>query len=221
MDDLFSDDDRERIAEAIDAAEAATSAGIVPYVAVQSGVCPAARWRGGVLGALLVASAAALLRTGLLPGLTPYLTDLSVPAAALGVSLVMEVGCLRYIFFGMGWLCAICHGLLTGAIGGEGVPALTFLTKPIAHVFVWGYPIAAYWGHRKPQSMPEERYWAWDQTLTGGALLGFGAGSIAGLFRSVGSGFGGFGGKLWGRRGLGLLEWRLRDRARRRRGVIV
>ncbi|PSR05362.1 MAG: hypothetical protein BRD54_00145, partial [Bacteroidetes bacterium SW_8_64_56] len=62
MDDLFSDDDRQRIADAVDEAEAATSAEIVPYVVVQSDPYPAARWRGGVLGALLVVSAAALLR---------------------------------------------------------------------------------------------------------------------------------------------------------------
>lgn len=53
MDGLFSDD-RQRIADAIAEAEAATSAEIVPYVVVQSDVYPAARWRGGVLGALLV-----------------------------------------------------------------------------------------------------------------------------------------------------------------------
>ena len=46
MDDLFSDDDRQRIADAVDEAEAATSAEIVPYVVVQSDPYPAARWRG-------------------------------------------------------------------------------------------------------------------------------------------------------------------------------
>lgn len=88
MDDLFSDDDRQRIANAIEEAEAATSAEIVPYVVVQSDVYPAARWRGGVLGALLVVSTAALLRTGVVPAVTPYLTDLSVLAAALGTGLI-------------------------------------------------------------------------------------------------------------------------------------
>jgi putative membrane protein len=87
MDELVSDEDRQRIAEAIDDAEAATSAEIVPYVAVQSDTYPAARWRGGLLGALVVVSGAALLRTGIVPGLTPYLTDLSILAAALVVGL--------------------------------------------------------------------------------------------------------------------------------------
>jgi len=91
MDDLFSDDDRKRIADAIDEAEAATSAEIVPYVVVQSDTYPAVRWRGGVLGALLVVSAAALLRIAPLSILTPYLTDLYVLPAALGVGLAGAV----------------------------------------------------------------------------------------------------------------------------------
>ena len=88
MEDLFSPDDRQRIADAIAEAEAATSAEIVPYVVVQSDVYPAARWRGGVLAALLVGSTAALLRMGIVPGLAPYLTDLYVLAAAFGMGLV-------------------------------------------------------------------------------------------------------------------------------------
>jgi putative membrane protein len=91
MDSLFSDDDRQRIADAIDEAEAATSAEIVPYVVVQSDMYSAARWRGGVLGALLVVSAAALARGAPLPGATPYLADLYVLAAALGVGLAGAV----------------------------------------------------------------------------------------------------------------------------------
>ena len=88
MDDLFSDDDRQRIADAVDEAEAATSAEIVPYVVVQSDPYPAARWRGGVLGALLVVSAAALLRVAPVSALWPYLADLYVLAAALGTALI-------------------------------------------------------------------------------------------------------------------------------------
>jgi len=91
MDDLVSDDDRQRIAAAIDDAEAATAAEIVPCVVVQSDPYPAARWRGGVLGVLLVVSAAALLRTATVPALTPYLTDLYVLGAALGTGLAGAV----------------------------------------------------------------------------------------------------------------------------------
>lgn len=91
MDDLFSEADRQRIAEAIDKAEAATAAEIVPYVVVQSDAYPAARWRGGVLGALLIVSAAALLRATPAPTLAPYLADLYVLAAALGTGIVGAV----------------------------------------------------------------------------------------------------------------------------------
>ena len=91
MDDLFSDDDRQRIADAVDEAEAVTSAEIAPYVVVQSDPYPAARWRGGVLGALLVVSAAALLRVAPVSALWPYLADLYVLAAALGTGLLGAV----------------------------------------------------------------------------------------------------------------------------------
>lgn len=123
---------------------------------------------------------------------------LAFPSVPLGVSLVMDGGCLRYLLFGLGWIFAIFYGLFTGAVVGEELLGLEFLVKPITYTFMWGYPAVAYWGHKKLQSMPPEQYRAWDQTLTGGALLGFGAGSIAGLFRSAASGFGGFGGGSFG-----------------------
>lgn len=84
MDAFFTEDDRRQIEEAIAAAEAETTAEIVPFIATQSDPYPAARWRGGVLGALLALCTAVLLRTAALPALTPYLTDLSVLAVALG-----------------------------------------------------------------------------------------------------------------------------------------
>ena len=123
---------------------------------------------------------------------------LAFPTVLLSVSLVMDGGCLRFILFGIGWLSAIIYGAFTGMIVGEAILGLEFLVKPIFHLFMWGYPVAAVWGHRKLEAMPEEQYRAWDQTLTGGALLGFGAGSIAGLARSVASGFGGYGGGSFG-----------------------
>lgn len=124
------------------------------------------------------------------------------PATLLAVSLVMEGGCLRYILFGLGWVFAIFYGLLLGAIVGEEILGLAFLVEPVGYTFVWGYPVAAWWGKQKLQSMRREQYQAWEQTLTGGALLGFGMGSIANLLRSIftlkGGGFGGFGGGSFG-----------------------
>lgn len=62
MDPLFSDDDRERIAAAIEAAEAETAGEIVPYVVLRSSDYEAAPWRAGVLGGLMGAALVALLR---------------------------------------------------------------------------------------------------------------------------------------------------------------
>lgn len=91
MDALFSEDDRERIARAVEAAEAQVSAEIVPYVVVQSDVYPAARWRGGVLGTLLVVSLAALIRGLSLSPVAGYVTDGAVLASALGVGVLSAV----------------------------------------------------------------------------------------------------------------------------------
>lgn len=84
MDDLFSNDDRQQITAAIEDAEAAISAEIVPYVVLQSDTYPAARWRGGVLGALLALASVALLRSVATPDLLPYLSDAVALLAALG-----------------------------------------------------------------------------------------------------------------------------------------
>ena len=52
---LFTDADRERIREAVAAAERQTSGEIVPYVVRASGSYPVAVWRGASAGALLAA----------------------------------------------------------------------------------------------------------------------------------------------------------------------
>jgi uncharacterized membrane protein YgcG len=84
-----------------------------------------------------------------------------------------------------------------------GLLGLDALVGSVLHVFLWGYPIVAWWGQKKLEAMPRDEYQAWDQTLTGGALLGFGAGSVTSLLRSVvalksGGGVGGFGGGSFG-----------------------
>lgn len=88
MDALFSDTDRERIADAIEKAERATSAEIVPYVVIQSNVYPAARWRGGVLAALVVVAGVTVLRGMSLPTLAPLLSDGIALLVTLGVGLL-------------------------------------------------------------------------------------------------------------------------------------
>lgn len=96
MDDLFSTEDRQQIAAAIEEAEAASSAEIVPYVVVQSDNYPAARWRGGVLGALLALSLVALLRGMAVPDLAPYLSDGIALFAALGFGILGAVGATAF-----------------------------------------------------------------------------------------------------------------------------
>lgn len=96
MDDLFSNDDRQQIAAAIEEAEAASSAEIVPYVVVQSDGYPAARWRGGVLGALLALGLVALLRAMAMPALAPYLSDGIALFAALGFGVLGAVSATAF-----------------------------------------------------------------------------------------------------------------------------
>jgi len=123
------------------------------------------------------------------------------PVVPLAVSLTMDGGFLRVLLFGVGWLFSVFYGLIVGGLIVEGLLRLEFLAEPIVQTFMWGSPMAAWWGHQRLQSMPREQRQAWTQTLTGGALLGFGAGSVAGLLRSAasaGSGFGGFGGGSFG-----------------------
>ncbi len=84
MDTLFSDDDRQRIAAAIKAAEADTSGEIVPYVVPRSDPYEAVPWRGGVLSGLAALALVALARVvplGVLDGLA---TD--------GAALVLMLG---------------------------------------------------------------------------------------------------------------------------------
>jgi len=62
MESLFSDDDRQRIAAAIEAAEAETSGEIVPYIVPRSAPYEAVPWRAGVLCALFALAVSALAR---------------------------------------------------------------------------------------------------------------------------------------------------------------
>lgn len=84
----LSQNDQQRIADAVRRVEKASVAEIVPYVAVRSAPYPAARWRGGVLAAVFTIGMAGLLRVSSLTILAPYLTVSTILAAALGVGLL-------------------------------------------------------------------------------------------------------------------------------------
>jgi hypothetical protein len=143
------------------------------------------------------------------------------PVVTLAVSLVMDDGWLRYLVFAAGWAFSFFSGgIVSGLLGvvaaevlGLGSGLLESVLPVGVVAFLLAYPVAAWWGRRWFQSLPREQYLAWKQALTGGALLGFGAGSIANLLRSAipvsggsgggGGGFGGFGGGSFGGGGAG------------------
>lgn len=85
MDTLFTDDDRRRIASAVQAAEAETAGEIVPYVVPQSDVYAAVPWRGGGLSALVGLALVSLTRT-VVPAPLPGL-------AHDGIALLVVLGC--------------------------------------------------------------------------------------------------------------------------------
>ena len=91
MESLFSADDRQRIATALEAAEAATSGEIVPYIVSRSAPYEAVPWRAGVLGALVMLAVLALARAVPL-GLPAFLTAASLTAEATALALVLFAG---------------------------------------------------------------------------------------------------------------------------------
>lgn len=88
MDPLFSEEDRQRIAEAIEEAETDSVAEIVPYVVARSGDYPAARWRGAVLGALLGGALTLLLRGASPSAFPPFFSGALAFAAPLVTGLL-------------------------------------------------------------------------------------------------------------------------------------
>lgn len=85
MDTLFSDDDRRRIADAIEAAEANTSCEIVPYVVLRSHAYEAVPWRGGMLGGLMALVIVGLGRTAPIGALGWLATDTAALLLVLSV----------------------------------------------------------------------------------------------------------------------------------------
>lgn len=159
----------------------------------------------GVLFAVLFLLPILVLLLGIVVG---------VPTGLLAVCLVMDSGCLRAALFIVGWGIALLSGTITGGIlalilEGVGLGSETIGEAMLSNVFgagpflfFFGYPVAAVFGKRWFDSMSRERFLTWKQTLTGGAMLGFGVGSVAHLLRSVfalkGGSFGGFGGGSFG-----------------------
>jgi len=115
------------------------------------------------------------------------------------VALFSESGCLRVLLAIMGWLAALLGGLIGGGLLG------TLLGGGLAF-FIWtgvivcgiGYLILYARAGTYIKQLPREKRLTWKHTLTGGAIIGTGAGSVANLARSAGALFKGGGGNFGG-----------------------
>lgn len=113
------------------------------------------------------------------------------------VSIFMDTGCLRFIVFGLGWIPACFTGFISGIILSDLI-GWSVLADAGAQLGFFGYPVAWTWGYRRAKQLPREQYVTWQRTLTGGALLGAGVGSVLNLARSAAVLFKGGGGSFGG-----------------------
>lgn len=115
------------------------------------------------------------------------------------VALFSGSGWLRALLAIMGWLAALLGGLTGGGLLG------TLLGGGLSF-FIWtgvivggvGYPILFARIRGQIKQLPREEYLTWKHALTGGALVGTGAGTAASLARSAGALFKGGGGNFGG-----------------------
>lgn len=135
-----------------------------------------------------------------------------IPISIAAVTAAMEGGWLRTGLSGAGVLGALAGGALTGMLGlsltGQVVEInLTFglLFWAIAGgglLFAGGFFRLRALIRRWLRALPPERARTWRQTLTGGAVVGAGLGTLSSLLRSLfaakGGGFGGYGGGSFG-----------------------
>lgn len=121
------------------------------------------------------------------------------------VSIFMETGCLRFVVFGLGWVPACIAGFLVGIFLSEST-GWDVLMETGLQVGFLGYPIGWAWGLRRANQLPREEYLTWKHTLTGGALLGTGAGSALSFTRAAGLLFKGGGGSFGGGGASGSLS---------------
>jgi hypothetical protein len=143
----------------------------------------------------------------------PFIAVLfGIPTSVAAVTVAMDDGVLRFGLSFVGWVLALVGGFFAGSLcmGLAGTILDTKSLGPGALWLIFGGIVAFLVGHgaarvrirRWLRSLPREKAVAWRRTLTGGALVGAGVGSVAKLLRSLftlkGSGFGGFGGGSFG-----------------------
>ena len=135
-----------------------------------------------------------------------------IPISIAAVTAAMEGGWLQTGLSGAGVLGALVGGAFTGMLGlsltGQAVEinlTLGLLFRTIAGsalLFAGGFFGLRALIRRWLRGLPPERARTWRQTLTGGAVVGAGFGTLSSLFRSLfaakGGGFGGYGGGSFG-----------------------
>lgn len=120
------------------------------------------------------------------------------PVGFAAVALFMDSGCFRAIVAGLAWLSTVLLGLIIGfvLIDVAGWPGETL------QVAFWGstllFWVSYFWGKRRVARLSEADRLTWKRTLTGGAFIGTGIGSMLNVARSTGALFRGGGGSFGG-----------------------
>ena len=120
------------------------------------------------------------------------------PMGFAAVALFMDSGCLRAVVAGLGWLSAVLYGLVIALvlIDMAGWPA------GLLGLAFWGstltFGLLYFWGKRCVGRLSEADRLTWKRTLTGGAFIGTGVGSMLNVARSAGTLFRGGGGSFGG-----------------------
>ncbi|MFB6249781.1 MAG: hypothetical protein ABEL97_14560 [Salinibacter sp.] len=135
-----------------------------------------------------------------------------IPVSVAAVTAAMDGSWLRTVLSGVGVVGALAGGALTGMLGLSLTGQVVEMTLTLG-LLVWtiaggGLLFAGgFFGlraliRRWLRALPPERARTWRQTLTGGAVIGVGFGTLSSLLRSLfaakGGGFGGYGGGHFG-----------------------
>jgi len=120
------------------------------------------------------------------------------PVGFAAVALFMDSGCLRAVVAGLGWLSAVLYGLMIALV----LVDMAGLPTGFLGLAFWGstltFGLLYFWGKRRVGRLAEADRLTWKRTLTGGAFIGTGVGSMLNVARSAGALFRGGGGSFGG-----------------------
>jgi len=110
----------------------------------------------------------------------------------------MDSGCLRAVVAGLGWLSAVLYGLMIALV----LVDMAGLPTGLLGLAFWGstltFGLLYFWGKRRVGRLAEADRLTWKRTLTGGAFIGTGIGSMLNVARSAGALLRGGGGSFGG-----------------------